>query len=193
LPLRLRNSKANIIHFLTREGYIYDFNRVMSFIEPSFDSFLHKTVFISELNMSIRVKLFVVIGDAPARAKMLKTHQHNGSFGCFHCLNPSRKITIYDYVNASERSNKTYMKQDEIAMIQNKTFQGIKGECYFSKYITLPERSLIDYMHCCILGTVKTTIEIQLDSQNSGKRYYIGDAQNQILIDSVLQKNSISI
>ena len=44
----------------------------MSFIEPSFDSFLQKTVFIPELNMSIRVKLFVVIGDAPARARIKK-------------------------------------------------------------------------------------------------------------------------
>jgi hypothetical protein len=88
LPLKLRNSKFNILHFLTWGGYVYDFNNVMSFITPSFASFIQSDIEIPELNMAVKVNLFAIICDAPATGKTFNIHQFNGAFGCSSCLHP---------------------------------------------------------------------------------------------------------
>ena len=80
LPLTIRNSQFNILHFLTWGGFMNSFNKALEFIKPDFNSFLQNEIYIPQLNMSLRVNLFVVIGDAPSIAKTFNIHQYNG-----HC------------------------------------------------------------------------------------------------------------
>ena len=51
LPYQLRNSYANILNFLTWGGYIYNFNKVMTFIKPNFSNFLNNEIFIPSLKL----------------------------------------------------------------------------------------------------------------------------------------------
>jgi hypothetical protein len=69
LPIKIRNSKYNILHFLTWGGYIFNFNKVINFIKPSFTTFLQSKIDIPKLNISLRVNLFLIICDAPMTAK----------------------------------------------------------------------------------------------------------------------------
>ena len=136
LPLKLRNSKCNILHFLTWGGYIYDFNNVMSFITPSFTSFIQSDIKIPELNMSVKVNLFAIICDAPATAKTFNIHQFNGAFGCFSCLHPGESSgfssRIYPYMtedgdvrNDAPRTNKVYLRQVRKAIELGSVFEGV--------------------------------------------------------------------
>jgi hypothetical protein len=180
LPYHLRNSYANIITFLTWGGYIYNFNKVVTFIQPSFSQFLQNELHIPSLNMSLKIHLFVTIGDAPCSAKMYNIHQFNGAYGCFQCLHPgeisSSKSRIYKYevFNHAPRTPALYLTQVAEAQRTNSIIMGIKGECFFSKYSRLPLSGLIDYMHCCLEGTFKRTVEIFFDSTNSRHPYYLG-------------------
>jgi hypothetical protein len=146
--------------------------------------------------MSLRVNLFVVIGDAPSIAKTFNVHQYNGHCGCFNCLHPgepsgqSSRIYPYltdtgDLIETGARTNQIYLEQVEKSLSTGQVFEGVKGPCALSRYIPCPERRIIDYMHCCIIGTGKYTIELVLDSSNSDKPYYLGNSQ--LCINELLQ------
>ena len=122
--------------------------------------------------MHINLQLFVVICDAPATGKTFNIHQFNGQYGCFHCLNPGelsgQYSRIYKYIpNTELRTNHIYLNKVDKAFRTNKMYYGIKGKCVLSNYIPCPERALIDYMHCCILETIRILSEV--DNRNSLK------------------------
>ena len=151
---------------------------------------------VPDLNINLRVNLFVVICEAPMTVKAFNINQYNGEFGCFSCCHPGdsseTSSRIYPYSNNDgeineyePRSNQLYLNQVIKAIRTNSTYKGVKGPCYFSKYIPCPERRLIDYMHSCILGTSKYTVELLIDSTNSAQPFYLGNSQ--IGINNLLQ------
>ena len=80
LPLTIRNSKFNILHFFTWGGYIYNFSKALTFIQPSFNTFLQAEIDIMDLNIKLRVNLFVVICDASMTPKAFNINQYNRLF-----------------------------------------------------------------------------------------------------------------
>ena len=111
---------------------------------------------------------------------MYNIHQFNGLYGCFQCLHPGEisttrsRIYKYEENNHNPRTPALYLNQVAEAQRTNSIVMGIKGDCFFSKYIRLPLSGLIDYMHCCLEGTFKHTVEIFLDTSNSKQPYYLG-------------------
>jgi hypothetical protein len=150
------------------------FNKALEFIKPDFNSFLQNEIYIPQLNMSLRVNLFVVNGDAPSIAKTFNIHQYNGHCGCFNCLHPgepsgqSSRIYPYltdtgDLIETGTRTNRIYLEQVKNALSTGHVYEDVKGPCALSRYIPCPERRIIDYMHCCIIGTGKFTMELLLE------------------------------
>ena len=124
-------------------------------------------------------------------AKAFNITQFNGKYGCFSCLHPGESSGhfswIYPYLTDEGevrkeplRDETIYLKQVEEATKRKSVFQGVKGECYFSKFISCPDQRLIDYMHCCILGTTKYTINLLVDSSKSSEQYYLGNSESKI-------------
>ena len=61
--------------------------------------------------------------------------------------------------------------------------------CKILKKVSCPDQRVIDYMHCCILGTTKYTINLLVDTSKSNEPYYLGNSQTKI--NDLLQKNSV--
>ena len=61
--------------------------------------------------------------------------------------------------------------------------------CKILKKVSCPDQRLIDYMHCCILGTTKYTINLLVDTSKSNEPYYLGNSHTKI--NDLLQKNSV--
>ena len=123
------------MHFLTWGGYIFNFNKVISFIKPSFTTFLQSQTYIPELNISLRVNLFVIICDAPMTAKAFNITQYNGKFGCFSCLHPGESSGYFSWIylyltdegevrEDQLRDEKTYLLQVEKAIQLRTVYQG---------------------------------------------------------------------
>jgi hypothetical protein len=187
LPYTLRNSFSNILTLLTWGGYIYNFAKVMrDFIKPNFPEFLQTNLYIEKLNLNLKINLFVVIADAPCSAKIYNIHQFNGEYGCLKCMHQgqtygrSTRIYIYDINNHEPRTRQLYLNQVEEAKSSNRVRQGVKGEAFFTKYVNLPLAGLIDYMHCCLEGTFKRTIEILFSPSNFRQNFYLGNRLNDI-------------
>ena len=68
-----------------------------------------------------------------------------------HCMIPGQRInnkTVFNYSkNHTIRSNQIYKNQVEMAVINNQTFEGVKGICYLSDLIHIPDHVLLDNMH----------------------------------------------
>ena len=103
------------------------------------------------------------ISDAPQIAKVCNSNQFNGYFGCIHCMTsctvlPSRHHIYHYRERITLRTNTKYRRQVEAATISKQKYQGIKGSCWISKYISIPENIILDYMHLSCIGTLPSII-----------------------------------
>lgn len=51
---------------------------------------------------------------------------------------------------------------------------GIKGPCWLSKYMSIPEQVIFDFMHLGLLGIVKSLLTIWCSSKNHKETWYLG-------------------
>jgi hypothetical protein len=82
-------------------------------------------------------------------------------------------------LNSKSRTHLDYIQQVNEA-IENgmktkcpKT-KGIKGFTYLSNWITIPDSVVIDYMHLCLLGSLRDMINAFFVSSNHNCDFYIG-------------------
>jgi len=174
LPPLLRNSFKNIItNFLINSKRV-DINKFMEKNMQSFASVLRNGITV-ENNRIITVKLVGVIADAPAMAKLVNMNQYNGYYGCVHCLHPGERLesfskTVFPYSkNIKPRLNSDYLQQVQKAQVHNETYMGVKGSCWISRFINIPENVILDYMHLSCIGVVKSLMFIWLDSKRDDK------------------------
>ena len=176
LPPNLRSSYENIIFHSSWTGSNPDFQLYLHKYNTEIDELLSDGLTVNQ--QTIQVKCHFFIGDAPARAKACNSTQFNGGFGCLHCLHPTQRCgrqTLYPYeAEYGLRTNDKYLQQLAEASKTNSSYQGIKGPSVLSRWITLPERVIIDYMHLCLQGTFKSIIMNFFDSSRSGRPYYLG-------------------
>ena len=88
LPPIIRCSFVNMLKILFINGRLFDFNGIFDNHMSAFKEMLANGVDIILANGTIKVMVYVhaVIADAPGRAKICYSKQHNGIYGCFHCL-----------------------------------------------------------------------------------------------------------
>ena len=75
----------------------------------------------------------------------------------------------------SLRSNDMYQKQVIDLVEKEKVVTGIKGYAFLSKWISIPDHVIFDYMHLCILGTFKYMFNSFFDSTNWREPYYLSN------------------
>ena len=125
-----------------------------------------------------------MIADSPARPKITYSHQYKGAYGCFTCMNKGvklgRKARFYEYKPTVElRSAQLYKKQvrkiriAKLGLKKVNHYKGFKGKSWFSKYCSLTEALVIDFMH--LLGLVKHMLGLLFDSKNSKTGHYLGN------------------
>ena len=156
LPPPLRNSYENMIFHSLWSGSNPDFNNYLEKYNKEIDHLIENGFEHNNINYKIRV--YVLIADAPARAKVCYTNQFNGKFGCLHCLHPTQHEnhkTIYPNRIVQIRTNKSYNNDLKTALEIRTTFNGIKDHAYISLWLDIPDNVIIDPMHLCLLGTYK--------------------------------------
>ncbi len=87
LPPSVRSSFFNIIPLFFWQGYLYEnFNGIFENNLPEFINILKNNLEINISGNFLKLKIFIhlLIGDSPARPKILYSIQFNGECGCFH-------------------------------------------------------------------------------------------------------------
>jgi hypothetical protein len=143
---------------------------------------------IDQKKSILKVRIMLLIADAPAIAKVLNMNQYNGWFGCVKCLHPTDSLykfkksnqneskgrhnrRIYSYTNKfALRTNSDYKRALRIAKSQKKIFQGVKGPCWISKFLSIPEDVFLDPMHTCFLGPAEDLLSMWCKSATKEKK-----------------------
>jgi len=88
LPPLIRSAFNNLIKILFIHGTLFDFNGIFAKHLSKLKSLLANglTIMVSNCETKITVNIHALIADNPGRAKICYCRQHNGRFGCFHCL-----------------------------------------------------------------------------------------------------------
>lgn len=133
----------------------------------------------------VTVKIHVLLAsvDSVARPLLQNMKQFNGHFGCSFCLNEGQRVSIgagYTRVYCGGINILRNMRQHEAdceeAVNKRISVRGIKGP---SILMTIPIFNIIssfvpDYMHCVLLGVVRTIVDACFDSSYSDKPWYMG-------------------
>lgn len=182
LPELVRSNYKNIIPLLFFVGSQPNFNILFRNYLKNLNSFLNKENTLKINTKHYHIRIYCLIADAPARAKVLNTIQFNGEYGCFHCLHPGENIgqgrggnkRVYCAKVFPLRKNNLYVEQVKEVKQKKELLYGIKSSSYLSKWIMLPESCLLDYMHLCLEGGVKKFINLWFNSTNSSNDFYLG-------------------
>jgi hypothetical protein len=88
LPPLIRSAFNNLIKILFIHGTLFDFNGIFAKHLTKLKSLLTNglTIMVSNCETKIAINIHALIADNPGRAKICYCRQHNGRFGCFHCL-----------------------------------------------------------------------------------------------------------
>lgn len=146
----------------------------------------------------VTIRVLLVSADTPARCKVLMLKQFNGKFGCTYCLHPG------DRLNGSKTSK--YLVGDYLCRTHSgtlalmaeflKTGKGTYGVKGLSPLIAIKDYDLIrgtviDYMHCVLLGVVFLLLDLWFESKNHMYDYYISPTRAQVVIKNLLNIQSL--
>jgi len=133
------------------------------------------------------------ISDSVARPTLLGSHQYNGEYGCTDCYHtglqiPKGKGTVRVYRHldgvARRSSEETNQFAKAATALKKKPFHvmGIKGETILS-YVPgfdIIDGLIVDYMHACILGTMRQFAKLWFNSKYHEKEFYLGHAKEEV-------------
>jgi hypothetical protein len=118
----------------------------------------------------IKFNIIGTIQDTLEISRIYNSKQYNGKFGCLHCLHPGKQLQtprkqVYEYsIRHKLRTPSDYENQVRQAIETGNLVKGIKGNCWISKYLKIPDGVLLDYMHVSCIGTVETTLKLWIDN-----------------------------
>ncbi|XP_040074074.1 uncharacterized protein LOC115330680 [Ixodes scapularis] len=123
--------------------------------------------------------------DAVARAMLQGIRQFNGLYGCSFCEHPGKSLSlpgkghVHVYLPGSTyslRNGHRMQRQAAEALENGHPVKGVKGPTVLS---LIPEFDcgsgfVVDYMHCVLLGVVRTFLHLWFDSKYHGESWYMG-------------------
>ena len=200
LPPAMRNQKKNM---LTSAFWMSETPLI---VDMFFKTFIVELKSLFENGISVKGKKFKIIVaaccvDSVARSKILCMKQFNGSFGCTYCLHPATgqkylpmpQVKLRDldqFHNCIEEWNRL----SETEKHKGIAIFGVKGKTVlldiplFNPIIQTP----VDFMHCVLLGVVKTMLSLWLTSKNSHEKYYINTNKRLLLEKKLLSLKTYS-
>ena len=168
---------------------------MLTFLRPFKESVSHLftegiEIFSPDIEGSFLCRAMLLCGtcDLPAKALVYNMTQFNGYFGCTHCLQsgkqlsvgPRSSVHIYPFVPSNPtgptRTTAQLEKFSRQAIEKGETVSGIKGPSWLS---TIPNYNIVDgncldYMHCVLLGVTKMLLKLWFDSEYHGELWYCG-------------------
>ncbi|XP_065209209.1 uncharacterized protein LOC135837754 [Planococcus citri] len=175
--------------------------------KPPMNLFLHKFVrelidlgsdgIMSKCGTFSRIYVILVTCDSVARPCVQNINQFNGKFGCSFCMLEGEVITvgkgharIYRETNIEHlrRNEEQHIEDAKKVLLDQESVNGVKG---FSVLSLLPKFDItvcfsVEYMHCVLLGVVRTFIEFWLDGKNSQEPFYLGTTEKMKAMDKHL-------
>ena len=180
LPPVLRYSRKNMVLAALYVGYGH----------PNWDELVPRIR--AEILSSMKIKsksglIYVIhldgkllIGDLPAKAKMLNMNQFNGFYGCHYCTAEGKTIdrthSYYPYeqpwqIREPEVNDIYVQKATFLKLSEKENNFGVKGTSAFSTLVSnLPLTAPNDYMHCVLIGVFPETLKFCLRQMKSDKR-----------------------
>lgn len=160
----IRNSYKNIITFYMLGTSKPLLNKFSSKYMKTLENILNDGIKLSNLG-TVNIKIVGFIGDSQAIPKALNTKQYNGTFGCIHCVTEgvqiNKTLRVYPFGPTMKlRTSSIYQSQVSISKIFKREFEGIKGKCWLSKFIEIPNMVILDYMHICCIGTMQKQLSL---------------------------------
>lgn len=160
----IRNSFENIISFFMFGSNKPNLNKFLKMHMSDFEDLIYKGVDVHNRG-TIKLRIIGFIADSQAIPKVLNTKQYNGKFGCIHCnhegVQETKNLRVYPKKSsATRRTNDQYQRQLEKVIKEKKEYAGIKGPCWISKFINIPDGVIIDYMHVCCIGTMEHQVSL---------------------------------
>lgn len=143
----------------------------------------------------VKVHTLIASVDSQARPLLQKLKTFRGKQGCSFCLNEGEeyevgrgKARIYRGDIGQLRTHEQHVQDTKTVMQTGKVKNGIKDA---SVLLLLPLFNIItsfvpDYMHCILLGVVKTMVEWWKNGENKKEPFYIGSDTKLKQIDAIL-------
>jgi len=158
----------------------------------------HGMQYVNVDNDVVTCKVYSVCcsSDSCARPLLRETMQFNGRYGCDWCLTEAESIKHGDgishiYVPSHDelklRDNGSFVNDALHASLDN-PINGVKG---VSPLLFLPLFAIVlgfvpDYLHCVLLGIVRTFASLWFHKSNHAKPWYIGQPGYLLLVDNFL-------
>lgn len=127
--------------------------------------------------------------DSVARAKCLNIKQYNGNYGCTFCLHPvvEKRFPIMDVdIRTLDHFLLCIQKWNDLSPTDKQkgvAIYGVKGRTEFLrlKNFNPTTQVPVDFMHCVLLGVMKTLLNLWLDPINHNERFYINTNKKKTL------------
>ena len=163
--------------------------QMLSFLKPIHDELKmleSKGVAIeTHQKESFNSKCFLIAGtcDLPAKCLVCNSVQFNGYYGCSKCKIKGKSVgtgkghvttfPFEDSLNATSRTKENFM--DEKAVDEECVSNGIKGPSWLARLESydIIKGTGVDYMHCVLLGDVKTLMKLWFSSNHSKESFSI--------------------
>jgi len=137
-------------------------------------------------NSPTNFKIYTLISsvDSVARPMIQRIKQFNGKFGCSYCLNEgvirdvgrgSCRVYLGD-VGPKRTLEQHFADCNSIDQLEVDNINGVKGTSVVLLLDTfhIIDSLVPDYMHCVLLGVVKTFVEAWFDSSSFENEWYLG-------------------
>lgn len=137
-------------------------------------------------NSPTNFKVYTLISsvDSVARPMIQRIKQFNGKFGCSYCLNEgvirdvgrgSCRVYLGD-VGPKRTLEQHFADCNSIDQLEVDNINGVKGTSVVLLLDTfhIIDSLVPDYMHCVLLGVVKTFVEAWFDSSSFENEWYLG-------------------
>lgn len=157
------------------------------------------TMTLSNQEIKFKVHINHLTADLPAKSQLQNKMQFNGKYGCGYCYHPGIKtknlsnnkhFIRYLAGKFSERTHEETVRiMKEITLKPSiAPVKGIKGVTPLIgfKGFDLIHGFCIDYLHCILLGVMKTLLNLWLDSKHSRTPFYIKKNLKKLLINRIL-------
>ncbi len=191
----------NIIFHSSWTGTLSEFDIFLKRYNCQIDEVLKDGVTFE--GKAYKIKVHMLVADAPARAKACNTTNFNGKYGCIKCLHPTfskgQGITVYPTLrklnelellrntnlapkhhrpltkSIEMRTAKVYRQHLAQSILSSKPFQGIKGPTHLSQWMNIPDGIYLDKMHMCDIGTFKSIFNSFFDTHKKNEKFYLGN------------------
>ena len=194
LPIHKRWNKHNVI--LGGLWFGSQKPNMLTFLKPFTESISDLQtngveVYSPDTSSSFICRAMLLCGscDLPAKAIVYNMKQYNGEYGCSHCLQSGKRLTldtrgtvhIYPYIQSDptgpRRTDEQARKYAREAVTMGKPVFGVKGPSWL---LMIPgydiiEGNTVDYMHSVLLDVTKMSLNLWFDSQHSTNLWYCGN------------------